>query len=249
MYFAQRKLLYHPESAKPILSDYALSDGSDTVHVPSHDGLLLYSWYRKPKDTNKPLIVYFHGNAGDIGERANKLRLFRDHGYGFLICSYRYNAGNNGKPSEEALIRDGQAVINWAKSKGHDIDDIILYGESLGSGIAVSLGQNNLVKAIVLEGPYSSVLDVAADRYKFLPVNMLIKDEFASHKYIGNLIQPILIVHGGDDKTIPVKFAKKLHASTNGQAELRIIEQAGHADLYDHGAGEIVTKFVNKTSL
>ncbi len=246
MYLGQRSLLYHPDSTKPLLSEYGLLEGSDLVHVPSHDGLFLYSWYRKPSGKNKPLIIFFHGNAGHIGGRADRLRFFRDQGYGFLISSYRYNANSHGKPSEESLIRDGQSVINWALKQGYDIEDIILYGESLGSGIAVSLAQNNLSKAIILEGPYSSISDVAADKYWFLPVRWLIKDEFNSQIYIRNLMQPILILHGEKDKTIPFKFAQKLHDNAGKKAQLEVFPEGGHVDLYDHGAGKIVKKFIEK---
>ncbi|MDX1738433.1 MAG: alpha/beta hydrolase, partial [Alphaproteobacteria bacterium] len=175
---------------------------------------------------------------------------FRDQGYGFLIPSYRYNAGHGGIPGEEQLIRDGQAVLNWLRSKGHDDDQFVLYGESLGSGVAISLAQNNVGRAVILEGPYSSITDVAAEVYWFLPVRALIKDEFDSKSYIGNLIPPVLILHGARDKTIPVKFAQKLHSHGNPHKDRIIVYPDGeHTGLYAHGADRDVAAFLSVTSI
>lgn len=245
MYKGQRKLMYHPDATQPELSDYALSESAKQVYIQSHDGLPLYSWYRKPSSPDKPLIIFFHGNAGHIGDRANRLRFFRDQGYGFLISSYRYNAGNDGQPSEENLLRDAQMVINWARERGTPQEQIILYGESLGSGVAVSLAQNNISRAVILEGPYSSITDVAAEKYWFLPVRQLIHDEFDSQSYIGNLLPPVLILHGAKDTTIPLKFAEKLFAAADATKDkLVVFPEGGHIDLYDFDAGKEVAAFI-----
>ncbi|WP_420550029.1 alpha/beta hydrolase [Curvivirga sp.] len=241
----QRSLMYHPDDTIPTLQEYGLSQNAKAVYIQSHDGLGLLGWYLPPKDTSKPLVVFFHGNAGHIGDRADRLRMFRDLGYGFLIVSYRYNAGIGGLPSEEGLLRDGQNIINWAVSQGHATKDMLLYGESLGSGLAVSLSQNNVTRGVILESPYSSITDVAADHYWYLPVKYLLKDRFESYKYIGNLIAPVLILHGAKDRTIPLKFAQKLYNSADSdKAKLVIYPEGEHVGLYDFGALQEVIQFI-----
>ncbi|MTI09271.1 alpha/beta hydrolase, partial [Curvivirga aplysinae] len=246
MYKLQRSLMYHPNDTIPALQEYGLSQNTKAVYIQSHDGLGLLSWYLPPRGPDKPLIVFFHGNAGHIGDRADRLRMFRDLGYGFLIASYRYNAQAGGQPGEEALLRDGQNVINWLINKGHNTKEMIFYGESLGSGIAVSLAQNNVTRGIILESPYSSITDVAADHYWYLPVKYLLKDRFESYKYIGNLISPVLILHGAKDKTIPLKFAQKLYESADSSnSDIVIYPEGEHVGLYEFGALKEVTKFIN----
>ena len=211
----QRHFLYHSDETIPLLSDYGLSDKFTQISIPSHDGLLLHSWFLPPRSKEVPMIVFFHGNAGHIGHRSNWFRFFKSQGFGVLAASYRYNAGNEGEPSEEFLLKDGQAILNWLETQQISSEQIILYGESLGSGLATSLSVTNMVKATILEGAFSSITDVAAEKFSFLPVRFLLKDHFANINHIGEIQTPVLILHGAKDSTVPLKFARKLFQKGN----------------------------------
>ena len=188
LYMFQRKLMYHPDPDQPIPAQYRLFDAKK-ITVPSHDELQLLSWYQAPRNPEERIFLYFHGNAGSIAGRSDKAARFIEKGYGFLFPSYRYNAEIGGEPSEEALIQDGMRSYQWLLDQGYRPEQIILYGESLGSGIAVALAEKHQVNAVILEAPYSSVSDVAQGIYWFLPVQWLVHDRFDSTDRIQNLAQ------------------------------------------------------------
>lgn len=242
LYFMQRSLLYHPNQMIPQPIDYGVPEVAE-VQITGSADVELHAWWHAPKD-QKPTLVYFHGNAGHIGDRAHKVKSLLSDGYGILLMSYRYNANAQGSPSEAALIADGAAALKWLNNKSIATNDILLYGESLGSGIAVALAAQNEVKGLILEAPYSSVADVAQSAYWFVPAYWLVQDKFNSSARIGQVKAPILIVHGKKDRIIPIRFGQKLHAAAPENIKFVTLEQAGHADLYDHGMGNVVIEFL-----
>ena len=244
LYLFQRKLMYHPDPDQPIPAQYRLFE-TVKINVPSHDDLDLLSWYQAPKAPENRVILYFHGNAGSLGGRSDKAARFIDQGFGFLFPSYRYNAGIGGDPSEQALIQDGKYALEWLLNQGYETDQIILYGESLGSGVAVALATEYQVNAVILEAPYSSVADVAQGIYWFMPVQWLVHDKFDSVARVTDTNSPILIVHGTQDRTIPIRYGRKLHQATQGKSEFVAIEGAGHADLYDYGMAPHLFRFLS----
>ena len=248
LYVFQRNLLYHPDPTIPRPVEYAVSR-METVRLPSKDGLELHGWWIAPAAPERPVILYHHGNAGHIGGRASKVKPYIEAGYGVLLMSYRYNAGVGGAPTEDHLIADGQAALDWLGGQGIASNRIVAYGESLGSGVAVALAASNPLKALVLEAPYSSVAAVAQGHYWYVPAFWLVKDAFRSDLRIADVDAPVLIVHGALDRTIPIRYGRDLKAAAVGkQVVMHEIDAAGHTDLYDHGMDKVVLEFLEASA-
>ena len=239
----QRHLMYFPDSHRPTPDDSGVPEMA-VVSLHTDDGLDLLAWHRPPTDTALPTLVYFHGNAGHIGIRADKVRPYLDAGFGVLLTTWRSYSGNPGKPSEDGLYKDGRAALSFLHKAGIAPGNIVLYGESLGTGVAVHLAVEQTPAAVVLEAPFSSIADVAQARMPLLPVKNLLLDRFDSKAKNANVGVPLLIVHGACDGTIPIRFGEKLFAAALHPKKMQIFPEAGHNDLYDHGMGGLTVEFL-----
>lgn len=248
LFLFQRHLLYFPDTS---VSTPALSGLGEmkTVTLRTADGLDLRSWYR-PAPAGRATVVFFHGNAGDISGRGFKVRPYLDGGYGLLLVEYRGYGGNPGKPSEEGLYADGRAALDFLAAEGVRPGLTVLYGESLGSGVAVRMAFEMAAKtpvgAVVLEAPYTSITDVAAYHYPYVPVRLLVKDEFDSASRIAAINCPLFIIHGESDRTVHTKFGRRLFDLASQPKESRWVPGAGHNALYDFGAADFVIDFLNR---
>lgn len=226
IYALQRKLQYHPSGEIAAPAAYSLV-GFEVKNLTTKDNDRILAWYKKP-DHHKKIIVYFHGNAGNMGGRADKFKIFASDGYGVLAISYSGYYGSSGKSSEQALINDGKAALDFLYSQGYKPQDIILFGESLGSGIAVQLAAQDKFFAVILEAPYSSIANVAQRTYWFVPVDLLLKDRFDSIKYAAKITSPTLIFHGTADHVVPYAEGQKLFAAIKSEKQFITVEGAGH---------------------
>jgi len=245
LYLNQRQIMYHPDQRVPDPAAAGLADMS-VQRIETADGYRLLAWWRPPADSSRPTIVFFHGNAGNLGNRARQAREFLDAGLGLLLVTWRYNAGAGGEPSEQALLNDGRAALDFVAAQGIPERRIVLHGESLGSGVAVAMAVERDIGGLVLVYPYSSVTDVAEDRFWFAPVRMLIKDDFDSVARIGKVRAPILVIHGERDTVIPVRFARRLFAAAREPKEGHFLPEGTHANLYVLGAGRIILEFLEQ---
>lgn len=245
LYLAQRAFLYHPNGGTPHPAGAGLS-GIEIVRPKSHDGLDLFAWWLPPRDAQAPIFLYFHGNAGSLDDRADKFRRLQERGVGMLMATYRYNAGTGGKPSEEALIADGRALLDWLGDRGFEDRQVVLYGESLGSGIAVALAAEARGAAVIVEGAYDSIADVAQKVYWYVPARRLVKDSFDSVSRIGRSTKPILVAHGTRDDIIGIDHARRLFDAANEPKTFLEMEEGGHVDLYDFGMQEHVDRFLSQ---
>ena len=205
----QRSLTYFPDRTRPTPADSDVPELAP-VTLETEDGLSLLAWYAPPRVSDAPSLAYFHGNAGHIGMRGFKVRAYLNAGLGVLLTTWRGYSGNPGTPTEDGLYADGRAARAFLRANGCDDERQILYGESLGTGVAVHLAREAAPGALVLEAPFSSVVDIARGRFPLLPVRPLIVDRFDSAAKIGKVAAPVLIVHGERDRTIPVRLARKL---------------------------------------
>jgi hypothetical protein len=244
LYVFQRHLLYFPDVARPELGDLAAL-GVREIMLKTADGLSLLSWYLPPRD-GRPVIAYFHGNGGHIGYRAERLRRFARTGYGVLMAEYRGYGGNPGTPSERGLVADGGAVLDFLGGEGMTPNRLVIYGESLGSGVAVPLATQREVAGVILEAPFTSVAEVAQYHYSFIPASALVRDRFDSLARISDVKGPILVLHGERDRIVPVRFGRALFEAAPQPKELWLAPEAGHEDLVRYGALEAVLDFVRR---
>lgn len=244
LYFFQRSLLYHPSSADVVPSSYGLNTVK-LVRVTTEDGLHLAAWYGAAKG-ELPTLVYFHGNAGHIGHRSEKIRPYLRVGFGILLLSYRGYGPNAGFPTEPRLYMDGRAALKYLADRGVPILKTVLYGESLGTGVVMELAQGVPFGAVVLEAPFSSVLDVAQHKFPFAPARFMVKDKFDSVAKAKRLRSPILVAHGVHDRIIPIRFGLRLFEVLPEPKVFKSYPAAGHNDLYEHDMPGDVIEFIRR---
>ena len=244
LYVFQRQILYVPDTSRPDRAEVGVAAVRD-VTLTTADGLALLAWYLPPP-ADRPVIVYFHGNGGHLGYRHGRMARFHAHGYGALFPEYRGYGGNPGRPSEDGFYADARAALDFLAAQGIAPARIVLFGESLGTGVAVRMASERAVGAVVLEAPFSSVADVAQTRYWFVPVRRLLKDHFDATARIGSVRAPLLVLLGGEDVIVPPRFGRALFDAANQPKELWIAPRGGHEDLPDHGSFEAVFAFLEK---
>jgi uncharacterized protein len=240
MYFKQHDFLYLADTTSPGTPAENEVPNMKVVNVETEDGLKLFGWFVPPKKKTGKIIVIFHGSEGNIKHRAIKSTVFDEQGYGVYIAEYRGYGGNPGVPNEEGLYKDGRAAIKWLDSQGYFHDQYVLYGDSIGSGVAVQMALEYQIKLMVLEAPFTSLPDAAGARFSWAIPGLLMKEKFDNYEKISKINPALLIVHGGSDPITPPRLAKKLFAAANEPKSLMILPGASHADLYNHGAGQIV---------
>jgi uncharacterized protein len=231
MYFQQRKLQYFPNKIEITLEEAGLIDVQRLIlQTPDREKIL--AWYH-PAPKNRPTLLYFHGNAGGLSDRTDKLRFYQSNNLGFLAVSYRGFEGSTGMPSESGLLIDAKTSYDWLISQNVQHEKIIVVGESIGTGIAVQLASQKPIQALALEAPYFNAVDVGARIYWYLPVRLLMKDQFRSSEYIANYHGPLLIIHGTEDQIIPFEQGQKLFDRANQPKQLITVNGKGHEMIFD----------------
>ena len=225
LFFGQRKILFRCDAAE--LDPATLGLKAEILRLKTEDGETLLAW-RVPPAPGRPLILYFHGNAGGLDLRVERFRAIAKAGMGFLAIEYRGYASSTGSPSERGLKLDGEAAYAAAVASGVAPERIVALGESLGSGVAVALAARHKLGALVLDSPYSSIVDVAASAYRFVPVRALLRDPFRNDLLIGTIHTPTLIVHGSKDVVVPIRFGEKLFGLANPPKDFWRVEGAAH---------------------
>ena len=236
----QRSLMYFPDSNLP-----PPPEGFQAVTATTSDRLELISWYR-PALNGHPTLVYFQGNGGNISHRIYKTRPLFEAGYGLLLVGYRGYGGNPGKPTEGGLYEDARAALKFLKERKIPKEQLVLIGESLGSGVAVRMASETRVKGLILEAPYTSTVDVGQSAYFFLPVRLLMYDRFPSIELIDSIQSPLLLIHGEADSIIPIRFGRQLFEAAREPKEAHFITGAGHNDLFEHGLTDIELDFLER---
>ncbi len=239
-WFAQRRLLYFPDPQ--IVAPATVGVPAQALVRRAADGVSLTMWWAPPRD-GRAVVIYFHGNGGNLAYRAPVFRDLIDAGYGLMALSYRGYAGSGGRPGEEGFAEDARAAHAAAAELAPEAD-IVLFGESLGSGVAVRLAAERPVSGVVLNAPYTSVEERAQEIFWYLPVRLLLADRYRSRDVIGCIRAPLLILHGEADTVIPVAHGRALFASASEPKTFVPITRGGHDDLWGRGGREIVLAFL-----
>jgi fermentation-respiration switch protein FrsA (DUF1100 family) len=200
---------------------------AEVVSFKTPDGETLNAWYT-PAAATMPVILFLHGNGGNISHRPERYRYYTGQGLGVLFVDYRGYGGSTGKPSEQGLVTDAEASYDWLLAKGVPPQRIVVVGESLGTGIAVKLAARRPVVAVALEAAYSSLTDVAADRYWWLPVQLLMKNPVDAAADVAKVNVPLLFHHGDSDETVPIQFGRKLFDAATGPKTFVVVPGGTH---------------------
>jgi len=244
VYFYQRNLLYHP-SENNYLND-KITFNYEEIYIETKKKIKLKSWFIK-KDLNKfKTILIFHGNAGNLFNRVYKLNELNKLDVNILLISWRGFSGNKGKPTEKNLYHDAEEAVKWLNNRGAISKNIILYGESLGTGVATELGASNAFGGIILESPFTSITNAAKIYYPYLPVNIILKDRYDSIGKIKNITIPILIMHGKKDNIVPQKMGLELYEKANQPKFSYFPENDDHMMEYNDNLLNSIKLFINK---
>ena len=245
LYFSQRRLTFNVSGTPNKPEYYGLSNNIET-YIKISKSINLISWFIKPKK-NMPIIVYFHGNSFDIGERAYRIKRYIDKNWSVLIISWRGYSGNRGKPTEKNLYIDGESALDWiAENTYSEFSDLVIYGESLGTGVALELGKKYKFASIILEAPFTSIPDIAKKRYKIFPTKFLVKDKFNNLEKINHIKSPLLIISGKNDEVVPHIHSQILFEKAKVIKESVFIDEAMHNNLYDFDIEKNVINFTLK---
>lgn len=215
----------HPPSA------YGLKDFSE-IQLVTSDNVHVMGWFH-PAASDHAIILYFHGNAMHLGARAQRFATFAKEGYGVFALSYRGYGKSEGFPSENGLYNDARAAIAWIHQHIKN-PKIILYGESLGTGVATEMSKEYNTYGLVLQSAYTSIPTMASEIYWFLPgAKHLVFDKFDSLSKIADINSPVLIIHGTQDDQIPIAHGKALATKAHEPKRFLEVKGAGHVNIPD----------------
>jgi len=245
LFIFQRHIVFNVIGIPQEPSYYGLNN-IEIIKIITSDDIELLGWFSKPK-TNKPTLIYLHGNSFDIGERAYRIQRYLKEGWGVLLFAWRGYSGNKGSPTEKNLYEDAESALKWVENNTQvKKSNLIIYGESLGTGVAVELGTRYKFKSIVLEAPFTSITDIAQKKYKIYPVKFFVLDKFDNYKKITKVFSPLLIISGMKDEVIPHSHSVKLFTKANDPKDCLFIDEAMHNNLYDFGIEKHVINFTLK---
>jgi len=241
IYFAQRSLMYFPDTTHVLPAAAGLPEAEE-VPLTAADGVHIAAWHVPPRD-GKPVILYFHGNGGALRFRVERFRRLIADGIGLLALEYRGYGGLAGSPSEAGLIADAQAAYRFAVAR-YPAQQLVLWGESLGSGVALAIAAERPVGRVILEAPFTSAVAVGARHYWYLPVSLLMKDQFRSDMRIAKVTAPLMIMHGVQDHVVPYAMGERLFDLANKPKHLVRFLDGDHEDLDANGALDAVARFL-----
>ena len=226
LFFMQRSLLYVPDRTHASAAAAGIP-GMTELRLKTSDGEEIAAWRLPPRD-GEPVLLYLHGNGGNLAGRARRFRELTAQGAGLLAIDWRGYGGSTGAPSQEGILRDADAAWAEALKMAGSPRHIVIIGESLGSAPAIALAAREAPAGLVIDSGFSSVADVAADRYWMFPVGLLLRDPFRSDELIGKVRAPILALHGDADRIVPIRFGEKIFALAPEPKEFVRIAGAGH---------------------
>jgi fermentation-respiration switch protein FrsA (DUF1100 family) len=241
LYFVQRALMYFPDAAR-ISPAAAGLPGADAFLLDTPDGEKLVAWHVPPRE-ERPVVLYLHGNGGNLSHRAARFRALTQDGTGLVAIDYRGYGGSSGQPSEAGLAIDAQSAYAFAAAR-YPVARIAAWGESLGTGVATALAAERPVGRLILEAPFTSAVDLAARRYPFVPVRWLMQDQFRSDLRIAAVTVPILVLHGARDPIVPIEYGERLFGLAPEPKRFVRFADGEHEDLDQYGALAAVRTFL-----
>ena len=244
IYFYQRNLLYHPSENN--YQNDKIQFSYDEIFIKVDDKIKLKSWIFNKNLKKFKTLLFFHGNAGELSNRIYKLNELNKLDINILLISWRGFSGNEGSPTEENLYKDAKAAIKWLNRKEVENNKIILYGESLGTGVAVEIGKKNNFNSIILESPFTSMENAAKIYYPYLPVKLLLKDKYNSISKIKKITTPILIMHGKKDDIVPFSMGKELFEKANNPKYSYFTSDDDHMMEFNDQILKSIKNFIDK---
>jgi uncharacterized protein len=244
LYVGQRAILYPAMQDARSPQDVGLPDMQEAMM--QRPDAAIQVWFQPASAPNMPVIVYFHGNAGSLASRAPRIRAFTQRGFGMALMAYRGYGKSEGSPSQQAIMDDAAAFMEFLQAQyGVKASETLVYGESLGTGVAVQLAAQNEVAGVVLQSGFTSVRARSQASYPWLPVRYLLHDPYDSLAIIGDVRVPLLLIHGTRDNVIPHTDSQALYAAATQahSREVRLLDGVGHNDMDPDALAEMLADF------
>ncbi len=223
----QARLVYFPDRSRGPGPD-ALGLDFEELELTASDGVRLHGWFL-PAQEPRGALLFCHGNAGNVSHRLFAARVFHDMRVAVLLFDYRGYGRSEGSPSEEGTYRDAEAAYDFLRGRGFEPGRIALYGESLGGAVAIELARRRHVACALIESAFTSVPDLGAELYRWLPVRPLARIRYDNARKIGALGIPLLLVHSPQDEIVPFAHAERLFEGAGEPKEL-VRTEGGHND-------------------
>jgi fermentation-respiration switch protein FrsA (DUF1100 family) len=242
LFAKQRSMLFPIPTAERTAPAAAGFPQAEEHVLTTSDGEKVIVWHVPPKP-GRAVVLFFPGNGDFLAGRVSRFNGITADGTGLVALSYRGYAGSTGAPSEQGLLLDAAAAYGFATER-YDARRIVAWGFSLGTGVAVAVASGHLVGRLILEAPYTSTADVAASLFRFVPIRLLMRDQFRSDQRIARVTVPLLVMHGTNDPAIPIAFGERLFALAHEPKKLVRFPDGGHENLDDFGALETARQFI-----
>ena len=242
MYACQRRLVYRLDGRRVEPSSLGLHNVAEVLfEVPG--GERLVAWHGKASP-GQPTLLYFHGQAGNLARRSERIRGYRAAGLGVLIMAYRGFSGSSGTPSERANVADGLFAYDWLHAEGVTAGDIVIYGESLGTGVAVQVAAQRGLSGLVLDSPFTALADLAAERHPLLPVRRFLLDRYETLRHVAKVHAPVLVLQGEKDQIVPLPMACKVFEAMSGPKRMVTFPEGRHLDHSRYGSFDVLLRFL-----
>jgi fermentation-respiration switch protein FrsA (DUF1100 family) len=243
LFLVQRSFLFPIPQKTRTTPEAAGFPEAEEHFLTTVDGEKVIVWH-VPAKPGHAVILYFSGNGDFLAGSASRFRAMTSDGTGLVALSYRGYAGSTGEPSERGLLLDAAAAYAFTSAR-YSADRIVVWGFSLGSGVAVALAAREPVGKLILEAPYTSTAEVAASRFPMVPIRWLMRDQFHSDERIAGITAPLLVMHGARDSTIPIGFGERLFSLAHEPKQFVKFPEGGHDNLGNYGAIETARGFIN----
>ena len=229
LYTLQTRLIFYPGR---LSEDYEFDRGreGEEFFLDTADGARINGLFFG--NVSSDVILYFHGNAGDLSGWQYVVDDFAPLGYNFLIIDYRGYGKSSGRISEEGFYDDAETAFNYLLRQGFAPENIIVYGRSIGSGVAVDLASKKSVKGLILESPFASLSSLANEKFPLFFPSLFIRFRFDNVNKINKVHCPVIFLHGSDDTLIPPSHSRKLFEAYRGKKKMIFVEKGSHNDLH-----------------
>lgn len=242
LFVRQREMLFPIPSVGRTAPDAAGFPEAEEHVLTTSDGEKVIVWH-VPARPGRPVILYFPGNGDFLAGRVSRFKAMTADGTGLVVLSYRGYAGSSGAPSEQGLLRDAAAAYAFTTAR-YGAERMVAWGFSLGTGVAVALASEHPIGRLILEAPYTSTVDIAALAFRFVPVRLLMRDQFPSSERIARVTVPLLVMHGTNDLVISIVFGERLFALAHEPKQFVRMMDGGHDNLDSFGAIETARLFI-----
>ncbi|KWV44459.1 alpha/beta hydrolase [Bradyrhizobium macuxiense] len=243
LFVKQRDMLFPiPPVGRTAPAAAGLPEAEEHV-LTTADGEKVIIWH-VPAKPGRPVVLFFPGNGDFLAGRVARFKGITADGTGLIALSYRGYAGSSGAPSERGLLLDAEAAYAFATAR-YSPEQVVAWGFSLGTGVAVAVAAEHPIGKLILEAPYTSTADIAGAMFRFVPISLLMRDQFHSDRRIVNVTVPLLIMHGTDDPVIPIRFGERLFGLAHEPKQFVRFPGGGHDNLDDFGAIGTARHFIN----